>query len=148
MRQNVNAQSAKDSLVKTTPVLDKVEIESLVKAFTDLVMAKVRGGSVSAAAAPQYDLSAHANRIVGHCPPPLSQSVAPDPTGTARGSDVKCPQPTNKNVAAVIEAHDSAEALMTQATKTESYAKRGLLSACARLCKNQGRTACRVCHGE
>ena len=31
MRQNVNAQSAKDILAKTTPVLDKVEIESLVK---------------------------------------------------------------------------------------------------------------------
>ena len=57
-------------------------------------------------------------------------------------------QATNKNVAAAIDAQDSAAALMTQAAKTESYAKRGLLSACARLCKNQGRTACPVCHGE
>jgi hypothetical protein len=147
-RDNRNVQSVKDSLAKTTPVLDKVEVESLVKAFTGLLLAKVRGGSISAGAAPQHDLSANANRIVGHCPEPLSSAVAPDPCATQRGSDMRHAQSINKNVAVAIEQHDSETALMTHATKSESYAKRGLLSACARLCKNQGRTACPVCHGE
>jgi hypothetical protein len=145
-RDNRNVQSVKDNLAKTTPVLDKVEIESLVKAFTALVLAKVRGGSVSAAAAPNYDLSAHAAKISGHCPEPLSSAVAPDPCGTPRGSDMQHAQSHNRNVS--VASGDGAVELMTQAAKSQSYAQRGLLSACARLCKNQGRTSCPVCYGE